>query len=315
MIPFMKAASLSVLACCAVFAQTTPSFEVASIKPADPQPQGMIRVGMGGDAGRVTYSNVTLKNVLTRAYGVKPHQISGPDWLDSQRFDITAKLPEGATKEQIPAMLQNLLAERFKMTIHKESREQPVYALVVGKNGPKLTKAGENSDFSRLIVGPNGERIQAPPPPSPAPGGAAGGGAAAGTRPGGMMMMMTNGHVEARRATIPGFCDMLSNFLDRPVINNTDIEGEYDITLDVAPEEMAGMRGGIAVGARVPLAGPGGPAAGPGVAHSPEGSPAPESSGASIFASVQQLGLKLEPRKSPMDFIVIDRAEKVPTEN
>jgi uncharacterized protein (TIGR03435 family) len=311
---FIRAVSLSVLTCCAVFGQATPSFEVASIKPADPQPQGMIRVGMGGDPGRVNYTNVTLKNVLTRAYEVKPHQINGPAWLDSDRFDITAKLPEGATKEQIPAMLRNLLAERFKMTIHKETREQSIYALVVGKNGPKLTKASENSEFSRVIVGPNGEHIPAPPPPPPPPGGPAAGGTAAGGRSGGgMMMMISNGHVEARRATIPGFCDMLSNFLDRPVIDNTDIKGEYDITLDVSMEDMAGMRA-MGGGARVAVAGPGGPA-GPAVAHSAEGNPAPESSGASIFASVQQLGLKLEPRKSPMDFIVIDRAEKVPTEN
>src|SRR3954451_10262547 len=125
--------------CCAAYAQDAagqPTFEVASVKPAPPQSGHMFRIGMSGgpgtpDPGRINFENVSLKNVIMRAYNVKGYQISGPSWLDSERFDITAKVPAGATKEQFQLMLQNLLAERFKLQLHRESKQMPVYALVV----------------------------------------------------------------------------------------------------------------------------------------------------------------------------------------
>src|SRR5215475_13056271 len=91
----------------AVLAQNPPAFEVASIKPAAPQQMGKMMVRMGSDAGRVNYSNVSLKDVLARAYNVKRYQLSAPSWMDSERYDITAKVPDGVPKEQIPAMLQS----------------------------------------------------------------------------------------------------------------------------------------------------------------------------------------------------------------
>src|SRR5215831_18028755 len=110
-------ASLLVLTGCLSFAQSNPpAFEVASIKPAAPQQMGRMMVRMGGDAGRVDYANVSLKDVLARAYNLKRYQVSGPSWLDSERYDITAKVPDGVPKEQIPLMLQALLTDRFKMT-------------------------------------------------------------------------------------------------------------------------------------------------------------------------------------------------------
>jgi uncharacterized protein (TIGR03435 family) len=293
--------SLIALTSCAAFGQSasTPSFDVASIKPAAPMQNGMIRVGMGGDPGRVNYTNVTLKNILTRAYGVKAHQITGPAWLDSERFDVIATVPDGVPKEQIPVMLQNLLAERFKMQTHKETKDANVYALIVGKGGPKLTAAkeddgGEAPRGGPVMVGPDGKAI---------------------ARPQGAMMMIRNdggaSHMDAKKVTLSAFCDMLSNFLDRPVLDMTEIKGQYDVTLDIAAEDLVGMKGAMA-GARIAVAGgPVGHEAGPRA-----DSPAPESApGASIFAAVQSLGLKLDPRKSPMDYIVIDKAEKVPTEN
>src|SRR6266446_4406926 len=148
----MRAAvGLSVLFCTSsrVFGQVAeapPTFEVASIKPAPPPTGGMMRVGMSGgpgspDPGRATFTNMSLKNILMRAYEVKGYQISGPGWLDSERFDIVAKVPQGATKEQFLLMIQNLLAERFKLTLHREKKELPMFALLVGKNGPKLKES------------------------------------------------------------------------------------------------------------------------------------------------------------------------------
>ncbi len=309
MIRSLFVSGLVVLTSCAAYGQSAsaPSFEVASIKPAAPMQNGMIRVGMGGDPGRVNYTNVTLKNILTRAYGVKAHQISGPDWLDSERFDVTAKVPDGVPKEEIPAMLQNLLAERFKMTVHKESKDSNVYALIVGKNGPKLTPAKEDDDAAGgpgrggpTMVGPDGKAMPRPPA-------------------GAMMVRMDGnaGHLEAKKITVAQFCDMLSNFLDRPVIDMTEIKGQYDMALDMATEDLA-MRGGMRVAMAGARAGAGG---GMAVGHEGPGGPSAErpagesTPGASIFTAVQGMGLKLDPRKAPMDFIVIDKADKVPTEN
>src|SRR5271157_134132 len=149
MLRAIMSAGLVVFTSCAAWAQTaenSPTFEVASVKPAAPLTGNMIRVMMRGgpgtpDPGQITYNNVTLKDVLTNAYGVKRFQISGPGWLDSERFDIVAKLPRGATKAEFMVMLQNLLAERFKLTLHREKKDLPMYALVVAKNGPKMKES------------------------------------------------------------------------------------------------------------------------------------------------------------------------------
>jgi uncharacterized protein (TIGR03435 family) len=90
------------------------------------------------DPGRITYNGVTLKMLLKRAYDISPDQISGPDWLDSERYDIVAKVPPGTTPEQFRLMLQNLLAERFELRQHRETKTLPVYLLTVANNGPKL---------------------------------------------------------------------------------------------------------------------------------------------------------------------------------
>ena len=246
------------------FAQ--PAFEVASIKPAPPPADGRMRMSLGGDPGRINYTNVNLKIVLPKAFEVKSYQISGPSWLDTERFNILATFPANTPKEQVPLMLQSLLVERFKLKFHREKKDLPVYALVVGKNGPKLQKAEE--------------------------------GGAGGDKP---MMMMRPGRMEAKKMSMSNFVDMLSNLVDRPVVDMTGLPGFYDVTLDISMEEMAGMRGGM-MRAMGPPPGDAGPA--------PEGAPAP-----SIFSSIQQLGLKLEPRKAPLDLIVIDSGDKVPTEN
>ena len=134
----------------AMLGQTGPVFDVATIKPAGPlQAQaaaGKIRIGMNIDAARVDIGFMSLAEMIPVAFAVKPYQVSGPDWMKQNRFDILAKMPEGATKEQVPQMLQALLAERFKMVAHRESQEHPIYALVVGKNGPKLKDSAPDSD-------------------------------------------------------------------------------------------------------------------------------------------------------------------------
>ena len=89
---------------------------------------------------------MSLADLIRVAYRVKPYQLSGPDWMTAERFDVLAKMPEGATREQVPEMLKALLAEPFKLAVHRESKEHAVYALVVGKGGPKLKESAPDAD-------------------------------------------------------------------------------------------------------------------------------------------------------------------------
>jgi len=138
------------------FAQPAPrlEFEVASIKPAAPitNKEGKFRIGMRVDASRMEYTFASLRDCIRTAYRVKDYQVQGPDWLADARFDMVAKLPEGASIDQVPEMLQALLADRFKLSLHHESKEHSVYALVVGKNGPKLTTPDPDARID--FVGP-----------------------------------------------------------------------------------------------------------------------------------------------------------------
>jgi uncharacterized protein (TIGR03435 family) len=263
-----------VFASCAAFGQT-PSFEVASIKPAPPATGKNMRVSMGGDPGRINYSNVTLRDVLARAYGVKEPQISGPDWLATERYDIIATLAPNTPKEQVPLMLQNLLAERFKVTVHRETKTMPAYALTVGKNGPKLKEADADAGF-RVMFGPKGRQLSG-------------------------------------KASIPKFVDALSNMMDRPVVDMTDLKGSYEIDLSWTPDESDRMA------AKMAMMGGGHPGPPPG--GRPEGGvegkgPSENSDGPSIFAALQEkLGLKLEAKKLPVDLLIVDHADKVASEN
>jgi uncharacterized protein (TIGR03435 family) len=126
-----------VFACSFTFGQVSPvqpRFEVAAVKSVDPNSgapgSNVMRGGPGtDDPARITFSSVTMKRLLMAAYRVDEEQISGPDWLDSQRYAVTAKVPAGSTKEQLLIMLQGLLAERFHLTLHQEMKEFPAYEL------------------------------------------------------------------------------------------------------------------------------------------------------------------------------------------
>jgi uncharacterized protein (TIGR03435 family) len=292
---------MSILCCCAAFGQQSaekPAFEVASIKPAQPMPMGMMRISMNADAGMLRYTNVSLKDCIRVAYDVKDFQIQGPDWIDRTRFDITAKLPDGSSKDEIPQMLQTLLAERFKLSLRRESKESPIYALVPAKGGPKL-KPAEIPVDSEAAKGP-GE----------------------GKPPRGTMMMMMDPsgmHLKAPSATLSNLAEAISRFTARPVVDMTGIQGQYDFDLVFAPENMRGMRmagpGGMPPGApaggSVPSPAGGGPVTPATAGPSTE----PTERAGSIFDAVQRYGLKLEPRKAPLDILIVDHIEKVPTEN
>jgi uncharacterized protein (TIGR03435 family) len=262
------------------------TFEVASVKPSAPEEAGwysMTKVDGGpgtSDPGQVTYSNISLMNLLGRAYEVNSYQVSGPPWLDAPdtRYDIAAKIPPGTTPEQFKVMLRNLLADRFRMTLHHESRELPVYELVAGKNGPKFkASAASQSPTGAPALAP-GESPKIDQNGFPQL-----------DRPG-MVTMMTTDHkarLTAKAQPISRLVSLLSGQLHSPVVDKTGLQGTYDFMLEYAPD---GGLGRAADGQNDSLP--------------------------NLVTVVQeQLGLKLEQKKAPLDFLVIDHVERVPTEN
>lgn len=290
------------------------AFEVASIKPSQPitpamVASGKLHMGMKIDAARVDIGNFALLQLICKAYDVKPYQVSGPSWLlpAGQRFDIVATLPPGATKEQVPQMLQTLLAERFKLTLHRNTKDSNVYALIVGKNGLKMKESDP------LPAAPEGD--------TPAAGAATGsnsvsisqtkGGAVVSDGEGTSqkMSMSPDGktmHLEISHITMAKFAEAVSPMVDRPIVDMTELKGKYEVVLDVSMQDV--MAAARAAGAAVPAAAPGG-------AGSSNPADAVSDPGGSVFTAVQALGLKLDPRTSPLVMLVIDSVEKMPTEN
>ena len=298
---------LMAIACRGLYAQPADAhraFEVASIKPSAPLtgnggPRFMGMTGGPGsrDPGRFTCSNCSLSMLVTQAYDIQRYQLTGPSWLDTERFDITAKVPEGATKEQFRLMQQDLLAERFKLTLHHEKKEMPLYELVIGKNGPKLKESAEDP-------APQGAGPAPGPPPPPGPPKIDKDGYPVLHAGRGTMMVMMNGRarVQFSNQTMEQFVRMLSGQLRRPVTDATGLKSKYDFALFWTSENM-GMAG------RGGLAPP--PDGGAPLVSLPD-----SDSGPTLFGALQeQLGLKLEQKKGPVDILVIDHMEKVPTEN
>jgi uncharacterized protein (TIGR03435 family) len=305
--------TIALIACGVAFAQS-PAFEVATIKPSEQlSPQAMmagkIRFGEKIDGARADYGYTTVEFLLTKAYGVKDYQVQGPAWIKSERYDVTAKLPEGATKEQIPDMLKTLLKERFRIELHHETKEHAVFALVVGKTGAKLNESAEEK--------------AADPDAKPAAGTVSMGGMSVTPTAGGRgatvkgamgNITVTPGengtmHMAFSQMTMAAFVDLVSKLVDKPVIDQTEMKGKYDVALDMGMADMMNMARAAGVGM---------PGMGMGGGRGPGGSAADaasDPSGGSIFQTVQGLGLKLEPKKLPLDTIVVDKGEKVPTEN
>lgn len=258
----MVGAGVLVLACGAVLGQAVngkAEFEVASVKPADPvSAENRSTLGTRGgpgtaDPGQITFRYATMRSLLMRAYDVIALQISGPSWLDdinSDKYDIVAKVPTGTTPEQANVMLQNLLVERFGLAVHHESREMQIYSLVAGKGGSKLKESVEDPNVAPPKPGS--------PPPGPSLKTARGAG-------GELVLTATQ---EPLSALIP----TLASDVRGLVVDKTGLTGKYDFTMEFVPGSLA--------------------------------------------AIIQRdLGLKLEGGKAPVDVLVIDHLEKVPSAN
>lgn len=323
------------LSAIAVFAQTKPTFEVATVKPAAPMDQakmmaalqagGKLPYGANVDSRRAEYTYLDLKTLLTYAYGVKAYQITGPDWMSTTRFDIVAKLPDGSTKDDAPKMLQSLLEDRFKLVTHRVTAEHPVLALVVGKGGPKLKPSADKPvaiDESAPLA-PGEMKMDGPDGPIHMKVDMKNASSVLDMGLKGKMSYKVNPatqslHIDLSMVTMTGFADMVTQLLTqlgggnggRQVVDMTDIKGNYDASLEISLAEIVAMA--RAQGMDIPGAAPGAagaPGNGPAVASDPSGS------GTSLMDAVQSMGLKLESRKAPVDQFIVDHIEKTPTEN
>ena len=243
---------------CAVLAQAapaaSPAFDVASIKPntAMVRNEGHMIDDISVGADTVSVRNVSLQGCIRWAYDIRGYQVSGPGWINSDRFDITAKAAAAASEADLRQMMHTLLADRFGLKVHTEKKEMSVFALTVGKNGPKF-KPSEGEGKSVM----------------------SGGG-----------MVMT-----AKWTTMGQFADLLYQPLRTPVVDQTGLKGQYDFKVDLtayAPTNADGAR-----------------------------EPGPMGDPAGIVLSIvqEQLGLKFESKKSALDILVVDHAEKLPTDN
>ena len=221
--------------------------------------------------------NVTVRQLLPRAYGVQDFQIvGGPPWINSDRFDIEAKADAAATAESVAAMLRNLLIERFKLTVHRETRDLPIYALVMarsdGRLGPKLSRSKVDCD---AVAEEAVARGGAPPPVK------------AGEAPPCSIGFTAIGLMSVRSKPMTDVVRVLSQLTQHVVVDGTGISGGVDFDLSWTPDQ-------VPAGTDLPGADPNGP---------------------SIFTAAQeQLGLKLESRKAPLEALVVAGIE-APTEN
>jgi uncharacterized protein (TIGR03435 family) len=263
-----------------------PTFEVASIKPPTPLgPLGMRADRKGGpgttDPGMYTCGNCPVQWLVSEAYDLQPFEYAGPDWLQNTRFDFAAKVPAGATNDAFRIMLQNLLAERFQLVVHREKREMPVYELTVAKTGPRFRESMPNDAPEE--DGPQGnlKRDKDGFPILTA----------------GTTMAVVPGHARIRSdaQTMAWLARMLSGQLQSPVIDATGLKAKYDFVLSWSFDD------------KPPSASIAGDASAP-AALEPYRP-------ALIDALQSQLGLKVEQKKGRAEVLVIDHMEKAPTGN
>ncbi len=226
---------------------TVDGFEAASVRPNKSGSFGSLKVQPAG----LTVQGAPLKFCIQWAFDIIGYQVlGGPRWISSERYDILAKAPARASRSELRRMFQQLLAERFKLRVHRETRRLPIYSLVVTTHGPKLRQS-QHDRAESIMVG--------------------------------------RGQLIGSKLSMARLADALSGELDWPVVDSTGLGGYFDIKLEWSPEESEG-RAPSGEGATAPGAGDVRP---------------------SIFTAVQeQLGLKLESTKGPVDVVIVDHAEK-----
>lgn len=308
----IRALVVAVVAGTAAHAQL-PVFEVASIRQAPPMEElaeqfrnGKMRMGMSIQNDTINIGALSIGDLVELAFRVKSFQVAGPDWIRTDRFDIVAKLPAGARPDQVPDMLHALLKERFGLVARRRPIEKPAYALVVTKDGPKLKlsdpAAAKPPDDATAALG-GSFRFEGS-------SGVTVSGSAGTIR----MSMEPEGlmRLTAVNTTMVGFAQMLTGFVDRIVVDQTNLNGTYELTVEISQAEamqMAAARGAstgvMDTGATRPI---GGGAASP--------VPVATDPGATTMSeSLARLGLRLERRDLPIETVVIEHVQRAPTAN
>lgn len=334
---FMRKSLQILLLCClgvaapVAWAQSKTQFEVASVRPSEQldmskmaaamQSGHMPQIGARVDGQEARYTYMSMKQLVATAYGVKPYQVSGPDWINSARYDITAKIPDGASQGDAPKMLESLLEERFKLVARRVDKQEPVLALVVVKGGSKMKESTDSPQplDANAPLQPGEMNINTPDGPARMSVGQNGTATMnMGTR--GTVIYKVNPatqsiHMEASHLSMPGLVDMLNQFSQmqgpgtRQIVDKTGLQGNYQVGLDFSIMDLLNMAraAGIATPA---MAGRGT------VTGGLPGDAASEPSGtSSLNEAVGGLGLKLENTNDTVQDIVVDSAEKTPTEN
>jgi uncharacterized protein (TIGR03435 family) len=268
-----------------------PQFEVASIRPSASSAPGQVSVGVHMDGSQVHVTSLTLRDYLAIAYRIPATRISGPDWTGSDRFDVSATLPAGSSTSQLPEMLQALLTDRFRLKMHRDKKQFPVYVLVIGKGPLKLKEAPPDPETEK--DDPKGTVN------------VAAGGSAAGVSLNlghGSSWSFVPNHFEAKKLSMEQVAANLERFSDRPVVDMTGLKGKYDFTFEVNPDDYQVILMRSAINA--------------GVVLSPHAMRVLDnSSSASLGEALQQTGLRLDARNAPLDVLVIDDALKTPIAN
>jgi uncharacterized protein (TIGR03435 family) len=226
-----------------------PSFDVASIKVSQPGRVGGNPFGdnIKATPGSLTMRSSTLKACIAWAYHVFEYQVTAPDWAGSDRYEIVAKAAGPAAEPELRVMLQALLADRFHLTFHRQTKEMSAYLLVVGKNGPKIEESKSEGESE---IQPDQKTMS----------------------------------IMVHRVPISQLVDVLSKVFQMPVVDTTGLTKRYDVTINVAKYiQQSGDR--------------------------------PDPLSIIQMGLQEELGLKLESKKVPLDLLIVDHAEKVPTEN
>jgi uncharacterized protein (TIGR03435 family) len=269
-----------------LFGQVQPQFEVVSIKPAGPLSPDVV-LGLRADGAQVHVSWASVKDLIYIGYQVKRYQISGPDWLGSDKFDVAAKIPEGTSQRKIAEMMQNMLKDRFGLKTHWEKKEFSAYTLGLSKRVPELKEVtspesevlfpmGNIRGMSSIVDWGSGSRFS-----------------------------FSDNTLDAKKLNMDQITEWLGNFMDKPVINNTGLTGYYDFSLKLSSQDFQTMFiwAAMAGGSDLP----------PELVRRMQ-----QMDGLSLdslMTALKQVGLKLDRGKGLVDVLSIDSVEKKPTEN
>ena len=262
-----------------------PRFEVASVKPSGDQPPTPGTAGLRITDRQARFTFLSLKDYIGMAYGVRVYQIVAPEWIASARFEIIATIPDGQSAADLPSMMQTLLEDRFHLRMHRENREFPVYAIetLPAFNLEPLPPEA-TADTAVTVTSTSG------------PGGAfvdLGQGAS---------LTIGNNRIEAKKVTFQMLAGVLERFVDRPVVDQTKRDGRFTIAIDLTPEDFqaAMIRSAVAAGVSLPA---------------PALRLLETASVAAIPDAMKSFGLALQPRRAPLEVVVIDSLDKAPTDN